>query len=255
MHVSREATMSTLFCDAARGTTGGNTPGTTRAHAGASPAALDAGVSALAQLVRPSATVFYRIGEDREPSGFELFGMAETMHRTWLQRYCPLDPLHPSRFATRQANVLTLEGELPATVRDGSIYWRRFLNAYQVVDVMEVLLRDGARPAAAFSLLRMAPAGPFTAEDLGRARAVQPLLEAALIPAVRDERLLRAVADNPRLTHREEQIARLVRDGHSNKEIARVLDLSQPTVKTHLLRMYRKLGVSSRTGLVGTLFL
>ncbi len=246
--------MATPFCDAARGTVRG-TIGALAGAAAAPSAAIDAGVGALAQLVRPSATVFYRIGADQEPSGFELFGVAETMHRTWLQRYCPLDPLHPSRFATREANVLTLASELPATVRDGSIYWQRFLNAYQVVDVMEVLLRDGARPAAAFSLLRMAPAGPFSAEDLGRARAVQPLLEAALIPEVRDERPLRMAAEGPRLTHREEQIARLVRDGHSNKEIARTLDLSQPTVKTHLLRMYRKLGVSSRTGLIGTLFL
>jgi DNA-binding CsgD family transcriptional regulator len=250
MHVSREAVMLTPFCDAARRTAHAPACGSV-----ASPTALDAGVSALAQLVRPSATVFYSIGEDQEPSGFELFGMAETMHRTWLQRYRLLDPLHPSRFAARQANVLTLENELPATVRDGSIYWQRFLNAYQVVDVMEVLLRDGARPVAAFSLLRMAPAEPFSADELSRARAVQPLLEAALIPALRDERPLRAAADGPHLTHREEQIARLVRDGRSNKEIARALDLSQPTVKTHLLRTYRKLGVSSRTELIGALFL
>ncbi|WP_411190518.1 helix-turn-helix transcriptional regulator [Paraburkholderia sp. B3] len=238
------------FCDAARGAVRVPACG-----AAALTPALDAGVSALAQLVRPSATVFYRIGEDQEPSGFELFGMAEAMHRTWLRRYCPLDPMHPSRFAAQPANVLTLDSELPATVRGGSIYWQRFLNAYQVVDVMEVLLRDGARPAAAFSLLRMAPAEPFTVDDLGRARAVQPLLEAALIPAVRDERLLHVAADGPRLTHREQQIAQLVRDGHANKAIARALDLSQPTVKTHLLRMYRKLGVSSRTELIGMLFL
>jgi DNA-binding CsgD family transcriptional regulator len=236
--------------DAARAGVGG-----TAATAAALPGALDAGVSALAQLVRPSATVFYWIGADQEPSGFELFGMAEAMHRTYLQRYCRLDPLHPSRFAAQQGSVLTLDSELPATVRGGSIYWQRFLNAYQVVDVMEVLLRDGERPAAAFSLLRMAPAEPFTADDLGRARAVQPLLEAALLPALRDERPLRAAADGPRLTHREQQIARLVRDGLSNKEIARALDLSQPTVKTHLLRMFRKLEVSSRTELIGVLFL
>ncbi|MFM0503578.1 response regulator transcription factor [Paraburkholderia caffeinilytica] len=229
--------------------------------------ALGAAVNALAQLVRPSATVFYWVGADNEPSGFELFGMAETMHRTYLQRYCTLDPMHPSRFSTQSGSVLTLAGELPETVRSGSVYWRRFLNPHQVVDVMEVLLRDGTRsprPVAAFSLLRMAPAEAFTEGEQQHARAVQPLLEAALVPALRDQRPMRthvrhgadADADiRSNLTHREQQIARLVRNGLSNKEIARDLALAQPTVKTHLLRMFRKLGVSSRTEMIGALFL
>jgi DNA-binding CsgD family transcriptional regulator len=232
--------------------------------------ALGAAVSALAQLVRPSATVFYWVGADNEPSGFELFGMTETMHRTYLQRYCTLDPMHPSRFSTQTGSVLTLAGELPETVRGGSVYWRRFLNPHQVVDVMEVLLRDGTRgtrgtrPLAAFSLLRMAPAQAFSEEDQHHARAVQPLLEAALVPALRDQRPMRThlrhVGDvdtdsRASLTHREQQIARLVRNGLSNKEIARDLALAQPTVKTHLLRMFRKLGVSSRTEMIGALFL
>jgi DNA-binding CsgD family transcriptional regulator len=229
--------------------------------------ALGAAVSALAQLVRPSATVFYWVGADNEPSGFELFGMSETMHRTYLQRYCTLDPLHPSRFATQTGSVLTLAGELPETVRGGSVYWRRFLNPHQVVDVMEVLLRDGTRgtrPVAAFSLLRMAPAEAFSEDDQQHARAVQPLLEAALVPALRDQRPMRThlrhggdvdAVIRSNLTHREQQIARLVRNGLSNKEIARDLALAQPTVKTHLLRMFRKLGVSSRTEMIGALFL
>ncbi|CAE6858705.1 HTH-type transcriptional regulator MalT [Paraburkholderia domus] len=232
--------------------------------------ALGAAVSTLAQLVRPSATVFYWVGADNEPSGFELFGMAETMHRTYLQRYCTLDPMHPSRFSMQTGSVLTLAGALPETARGGSVYWRRFLNPHQVVDVMEVLLRDGTqgtqgtRPVAAFSLLRMAPAEAFSVNDQQHARAVQPLLEAALVPALRDQRPMRTHvrigadvdADiRPNLTHREQQIARLVRNGLSNKEIARDLALAQPTVKTHLLRMFRKLGVSSRTEMIGALFL
>lgn len=246
------------------------------ASQGAFMPALGAAVSALAQLVRPSATVFYWVGADNEPSGFELFGMTEMMHRTYLQRYCALDPMHPSRFSTRTGNVLTLAGELPETVRGASVYWRRFLSPHQVVDVMEVLLRDstpgahgtqgaqGTRPAAAFSLLRMAPAEAFSADDQYHARAVQPLLEAALVPALREQRAMRTHARHgtevendirPNLTHREQQIARLVRNGLSNKEIARELALAQPTVKTHLLRMFRKLGVSSRTEMIGALFL
>ncbi|WP_322044855.1 helix-turn-helix transcriptional regulator [Paraburkholderia sp. J67] len=223
-------------------------------------AALATAVATLAKLVRPGATVFYRIGADQQPSGFELFGLAETMHRTWLQRYLVLDPMHPSRYVRQQGNVLTLAGELPEALRGESVYWRRFLQPHRVVDVMEVLLRDEGRAIAAFSLLRFAPDAPFAQPEIERASALQPLLELALAPALRAESALHRAtggneADTPRLTHREEQIAHLVRDGLSNKAIARDLELSQPTVKTHLLRMFRKLGVSSRTELIGALFL
>lgn len=222
-------------------------------------AALEAAVATLAGLMSPGATVFYRIGADRAPSGFELFGLAETMHRTWLQRYCVLDPMHPSRCVQQRGNVLTLDGELPEALRDASVYWLRFLKPYRVVDVVEVLLREQGRVAAAFSLLRFAPDAPFSVDEIKRANVVQPLLEVALAGTWRNEPTMQAPPHGlnvaPRLTHREEQIARLVRNGLSNKAIARDLDLSQPTVKTHLLRMFRKLGVSSRTELVGTLFL
>jgi DNA-binding CsgD family transcriptional regulator len=223
-------------------------------------AALETAVATLTKLLRPGATVFYRIGANLQPSGFELFGLAETMHRTWLQRYLVLDPMHPSRYQRQHGNVLTLAGELPEALRAQSVYWRRFLQPHRVVDVMEVLLRDEGKVAAAFSLLRFAPDLPFTQQEVDQADTLQPLLELALEPVLRSEAVMHMTApvddiDAPRLTHREEQIARLVRDGLSNKAIARDLELSQPTVKTHLLRMFRKLGVSSRTELIGALFL
>ena len=36
-------------------------------------------------------------------------------------------------------------------------------------------------------------------------------------------------------------------DGHSNKEIATALSISERTVKTHLGHLFEKLGVTSRT--------
>ena len=49
------------------------------------------------------------------------------------------------------------------------------------------------------------------------------------------------------LTPRELTTLRLMADGHSNKEIATSLTISERTVKTHLGHLFEKLGVTSRT--------
>ena len=57
-------------------------------------------------------------------------------------------------------------------------------------------------------------------------------------------------AQNPiaeKLTERELQVLKGLTQGKSNKEIARDLDLQEPTVKLHMKTLYRKLGASNRT--------
>lgn len=49
------------------------------------------------------------------------------------------------------------------------------------------------------------------------------------------------------LQPREAEILKLAAKGMSNKEIARELFISERTVQTHLVKIFRKLGVSSRT--------
>lgn len=51
------------------------------------------------------------------------------------------------------------------------------------------------------------------------------------------------------LSPREVEIAQLVHQGRTNKQIAAALYLSERTVETHLTHAYRKLGVSGRTAL------
>lgn len=54
------------------------------------------------------------------------------------------------------------------------------------------------------------------------------------------------------LTVRELEVIRLVARGASNREIARDLRISEATVKTHLLKIFEKLGVADRTSAVTT---
>lgn len=55
------------------------------------------------------------------------------------------------------------------------------------------------------------------------------------------------------LTRREEQLAACVAKGMRNAEIAQQLGISEGTVKIHLNRIYKKMGVTSRVGLTNAL--
>lgn len=55
------------------------------------------------------------------------------------------------------------------------------------------------------------------------------------------------------LTARQRQVAELIQKGMSNKEIARVLNIANGTVKVHVYDMFQRLGVTSRTKLMSKL--
>ncbi len=72
----------------------------------------------------------------------------------------------------------------------------------------------------------------------------------ALAPDAAAHVVGRLAGPEPVLTEREVEVVRLVAQGLSNRAIAEALVLTEATVKTHLVRLYRKLGTDNRTGAV-----
>jgi DNA-binding NarL/FixJ family response regulator len=52
------------------------------------------------------------------------------------------------------------------------------------------------------------------------------------------------------LTPREREILTLIAQGHSNREIAKLLYVSESTVKNHVSSIYKKVGLNGRSRLV-----
>ena len=73
-----------------------------------------------------------------------------------------------------------------------------------------------------------------------------------VLDALSEVPALRVVNANGRtlLTPREEQVVALVADGLSNRDVANELGLSEHTIKKYLLRIFDKVGISSRVELV-----
>jgi DNA-binding CsgD family transcriptional regulator len=55
------------------------------------------------------------------------------------------------------------------------------------------------------------------------------------------------------LSHREQEIIRLLLHGESNKQIAYSLGLSSNTIKSYMKLLMRKMGISSRAGIMGVI--
>jgi len=72
-----------------------------------------------------------------------------------------------------------------------------------------------------------------------QAEVTKPLLRRLVLDA-------RIEAERSNLTLREVQILEFLAEGKSNKEIASFLSISDETVKTHLKRLYEKLGAADR---------
>ncbi|MBA9043809.1 response regulator [Streptomyces griseofuscus] len=88
------------------------------------------------------------------------------------------------------------------------------------------------------------------AEDLFTAIHAAARGRPALSPPVADRVMSRLRNPRPTLTPRERDILAQLAHGLPNHAIARALFISEATVKTHLRRIYDKLGVDTRAGAV-----
>lgn len=76
--------------------------------------------------------------------------------------------------------------------------------------------------------------------------------QSALAPAIASKLAGRSRVTETRLSPREVEVLGLVAAGRSNRQIGQDLFLSEATVKSHLVHIFGKLGVSSRTSAVAS---
>ncbi|ECE8654358.1 LuxR family transcriptional regulator [Salmonella enterica subsp. enterica] len=193
----------------------------------------------IAQLIPLSSAVFYRVNAYLKPEAYVLHNISNSTHQQYLEHFQPLDPLSPSRFGQQVITVATMTPGICARHRH---YYHEFMLPNHVCDMIEIFIRRGHRIIAGISLMRDIP---FSSEERLRAQAVQPLLGLAIHDSLQEDNNLTSI-----LTAKEREIVGMVCEGASNKLIARQLNISLSTVKTHLRNIFAKTEVINRTELV-----
>jgi DNA-binding CsgD family transcriptional regulator len=174
---------------------------------------------------------------------------------SYRQRFDALDPFAPRRYATGAIGVIDATDLGPAHALAGSPYFSEYLQGLGMQRQTTLHLRADGQITAGLDLLRQADDRDGKDEVLAVLRAGQAMIEYAHHCArATAAPISGVVSPGPAdLTSRQREIAQLVARGASNAEVGRALTISESTVKTHLLHIYEKLNVRSRTQLVAAL--
>ena len=112
-------------------------------------------------------------------------------------------------------------------------------------NLMRELLKAGARGY----VLKSEPISHLI-EAVRSLAAHKPYLAPTVSEALLDAFLAKPIESGSPLTRRERGVVQLIAEGHTNKQIADILNISTKTVETHRATVMRKLDISSSAELV-----
>jgi len=194
-------------------------------------------------MLEGSATAFYEVGEDYNLRRFLLSGIPEPFHRQYVECMSELDPQHPRRAAGRAVARLS-ETLGQNQLRERALYGS-FVSQCGIADMVDFFFRRDDQIVAGMSVVwkndAHVPEGAMT-----MAQKIHQYLQFNLVGRPT------ATNDGQRygLTGREMDVVRLLCCGRTNREIGECLKIGQATVKTHLIHIFEKLGVETRSAVV-----
>jgi len=202
--------------------------------------------------LRASSSIFYWIDEGQEMAGVEHSGSSQTNFPLYQGGMKACDPLNIPRLIKSHKRIATLTEDHHLAPPADFAHYRTYLATSRISDVLDFVFWQGDLAFAGLGILKSPDDPPFCAEALNFAASMQPYIEFNLAthPRLRQQRLMQTLSKAFRLTKREIEVITLLRQGCTNHDVAGELSISLGTVKTHVMRVFDKLGVENRTSLV-----
>ncbi|MBR0798966.1 response regulator transcription factor [Bradyrhizobium jicamae] len=195
-------------------------------------------------ILEGSATAFYEVDGNLTLNRFVLSSnVPPNFHDQYLAGMNRLDPLHPR--SARNQPIARLSVALDQCASQEAATYRAFAGQCGVADMIEFFFRRNERIVAGMSVL-WAPGCRIPDGSMNIAEKIHDYLEFNLTSR------LSSASDESRygLTAREMEVVELLCCGRTNREIGECLNIGLATVKTHLIHIFEKLGVETRSAVV-----
>ena len=213
-------------------------------------------VELIANLIQASSLRFFVINPHMSIKGSVTHNLGRDAELHYQQKYWRLDPMHPHNFADTKENVICSHKMMPREQWLESTIYQDFFKPRGLMHDVDIFLRRGDVIVAVLSILRADSEGEFTDDELMTLGSLRPYLEYTLntvyVPARYEER--KSISEKYALTDRELDVVEIVLTGAPNKVISNELDVSLPTVRTHLQHIFEKVSVHSTNELIVRVF-
>lgn len=176
-----------------------------------------------------------------------VFNIDEGTLKEYLHYYQKYDFLQPCNLIQKK-RVQRIDDVIPFSKYLESEYYHSFMKKNKILDEMAIYLEYQGEFVGVIGLVRHFEEERFTTTDSMKLNFLVKQIESGF-------NLQRIFAKNKNwnntvLTDREQELIHYLEKGLKNKEIAKLLYISENTVKKHLQNLYRKFDTKNRTELL-----
>lgn len=172
-------------------------------------------------------------------------GFDEKLIQNYYSKYVENDPINHLELIKTNARTARLTPDLLGLSHTEK--YQDFMSDSAFKDEADIILWAADAPIASIALIKLNDDCPFKYDlNIEKTRQfIQSNFD--LLPSIKKMNLQSHLKNALHFTAKESLIATLLCEGYANKEIAMRLNIEAATVKTHLINIFEKLEVKSRT--------
>lgn len=201
----------------------------------------------VASQIRADSSLFFWIGTQGEMIDLQSRGVNLDLLGVYEKELGRYDPLHITKLCAESRHIASLSYTRKVGVEIPQHYVRHLVQI-DIGDELDMVFWMHGRPIACMAFYRRVDGDPFSLDDVDWTalhRHTENFLN--MHWRFRSGHIESVLVESFCLTPRELDVVEWMVSGKSNWDIARILDISEATVKVHAASVLKKLGAESRS--------